>query len=44
VAKEEGWEILRFERLRRRLRLAGALVGAAALGGAGSLVARRVAA
>jgi len=44
VAKEEGWEILRFERLRRRLRVAGALVGAAALGGAGSLVARRVAA
>jgi HAD superfamily hydrolase (TIGR01490 family) len=44
VAKEEGWEILRFERLNRRLRFAGALVGAAALGGAGSLVARRVAA
>ena len=43
VAKEEGWEILRFERLHRRLRFAGALVGAAALGGAGSLVARRVA-
>jgi HAD superfamily hydrolase (TIGR01490 family) len=43
VAKEEGWEILRFERLNRRLRYAGALVGAAALGGAGSLVARRVA-
>jgi hypothetical protein len=44
VAKEEGWEILRFERLHRRLRFVGALVGAAALGGAGSLVARRVAA
>ena len=44
VAKEEGWEILRFERLNRRLRYAGALLGAAALGGAGSLVARRVAA
>jgi HAD superfamily hydrolase (TIGR01490 family) len=43
VAKEEGWEILRFEHLHRRLRFAGALVGAAALGGAGSLVARRVA-
>ena len=38
VAKQEGWEILRFERLNRRLRFAGALVGAAALGGAGSLV------
>ncbi len=44
VAREEDWEILRFERLNRRLRYAGALVGAAALGGAGSLVARRVAA
>src|SRR4051812_36649439 len=44
VAKEEGWEILRFERLRRRLRLAGALAAAAALGGAGSVVARRAAA
>ena len=43
IAREEGWEILRFERLHRRLRFAGALVGAAALGGAGSLVARRVA-
>jgi HAD superfamily hydrolase (TIGR01490 family) len=43
VAREEGWEVLRFERLHRRLRFAGALVGAAALGGAGSLVARRVA-
>ena len=44
MAREEGWEILRFERLHRRLRFAGALVGAAALGGAGSLVARRAAA
>ncbi len=43
VAKEEGWEILRFERLHRRLRFVGALVGAAALGGAGAVVARRVA-
>ena len=41
VAREEGWEILRFERLNRRLRYAGALAGAAALGGAGSLIARR---
>ena len=43
VAREEGWEVLRFERLNRRLRYVGALAGAAALGGAGSLVARRVA-
>ena len=40
VAREEGWEILRFERLNRRLRFAGALAGAAALGGAGSLIAQ----
>ena len=32
VAREEGWEILRFERLNRRLRYVGALVGR---GGAG---------
>ena len=32
MAREEGWEILRFERLNRRLRYAGALVGR---GGAG---------
>ena len=44
VAREEGWEILRFERLNRHLRYVGALAGAVALGGAGSLVARRVAA
>src|SRR5215212_7383669 len=44
VAKEEGWEILRFDRLGRRLRVVGALAAAAALGGAGSVVARRVAA
>jgi HAD superfamily hydrolase (TIGR01490 family) len=41
VAREEGWEVLRFERLNRRLRFAGALAGAAAVGGAGALVARR---
>jgi HAD superfamily hydrolase (TIGR01490 family) len=41
VAREEGWEVLRFERLNRRLRFMGALAGAAALGGAGSLIARR---
>jgi phosphoserine phosphatase len=42
VARAEGWEILRFERLGRRLRVAGATMGAAALGGVGSmLVVRR---
>src|SRR5436305_2245415 len=32
VAREGGWEIMRFDRLRRRLRLAGALTGVALLG------------
>ena len=42
VAAAEGWEVLRFDRLHRRLRLAGALAGAAALGGAAvPVVARR---
>jgi HAD superfamily hydrolase (TIGR01490 family) len=36
VAREEGWEILRFDRLGRRLRVAGAATAAAALGGLGS--------
>jgi phosphoserine phosphatase len=42
VAREEGWEVLRFDRLGRRLKTAVALAGAAAAGGAGSaaLVAR----
>ena len=33
IAREEGWEVLRFDRLGRRLTTAGALVGAAAAGG-----------
>ena len=41
VARAEGWEVLRFERLGRRLRVAGAAAGAAALGGLGSVVPRR---
>ena len=43
VAREEGWEILRFERLGRRLKAAVGLAGAAIAGGAGSaaLAARR---
>ena len=36
LAREEGWEVLRFERLGRRLKAAAALAGAAAAGGAGS--------
>jgi HAD superfamily hydrolase (TIGR01490 family) len=41
VARAEGWEIMRFERLRQRLRVAGVAAGAAALGGAASVVIAR---
>jgi HAD superfamily hydrolase (TIGR01490 family) len=36
TARENGWEVLRFDRLGRRLKAAAALAGAAAAGGAGS--------
>jgi HAD superfamily hydrolase (TIGR01490 family) len=41
VARAEGWEVLRFERLGRRLRVVGAAGVAAALGGLGSVVLSR---
>jgi HAD superfamily hydrolase (TIGR01490 family) len=41
VARSEGWEVLRFERLGRRLRVAGAAGLAAGLGGLGSVVLSR---
>jgi len=41
IAREEGWEVLRFERLGRRLVVAGAALTAAAVGGAGSLALAR---
>ncbi len=41
VAKAEGWDVLRFDRLGRRLRVAGAMTVAAALGGAGSVALQR---
>nr|WP_183344711.1 HAD-IB family hydrolase [Conexibacter arvalis] len=41
VAREEGWQVLRFERLGRRLALAGTAVAAVAIGGAGSLMVGR---
>jgi len=44
IARAEGWEILRFEKLGRRLRVAGAAALAAGLGGAGSIVVSRRAA
>jgi HAD superfamily hydrolase (TIGR01490 family) len=36
IAREEGWEVLRFDRLGRRLKAAAALGGAAVAGGVGS--------
>jgi HAD superfamily hydrolase (TIGR01490 family) len=41
VAREEGWEVVRFETLGRRLKIGGAALTAAAAGGVGSVVARR---
>lgn len=41
IAREEGWEILRFERLGRRLAIAGSIAAAATLGGLGSLALAR---
>jgi HAD superfamily hydrolase (TIGR01490 family) len=42
IARDEGWEILRFDRLGRCLRVAGAMTAAAAIGGLGSVaIARR---
>jgi phosphoserine phosphatase len=41
VAREEGWEVLRFERLGLRLRIGGAAVAVAALGGLGSFALSR---
>jgi HAD superfamily hydrolase (TIGR01490 family) len=38
IARDEGWDVLRFERLGRRLRV---VVGAAALGGVGSVAIQR---
>ena len=41
VAREQGWRVMRFEKLGRRLAIAGATVTAAALGGLGHLATRR---
>ena len=41
VAREEGWEVLRFDRLGRQLRVAAAALGAAAVGGIGSRALQR---
>jgi HAD superfamily hydrolase (TIGR01490 family) len=42
VAREEGWEIMRFDRLGRRLRVAFALSGVALLGVGGGYLAPRI--
>jgi HAD superfamily hydrolase (TIGR01490 family) len=41
IARQEGWEVMRFERLGRKLAIAGATALAAAAGGAGALASRR---
>ena len=41
VARAEGWDVLRFDRLGRRLRVAAAALAAAAVGGGSVAVARR---
>jgi HAD superfamily hydrolase (TIGR01490 family) len=41
VAKAEDWQVMRFERLGRRLAIAGATALAAAAGGVGALASRR---
>jgi HAD superfamily hydrolase (TIGR01490 family) len=44
VARAEGWQVMRFEKLGRKLAVAGATVTAALVGGGSALVARRRAA
>ena len=44
VAREEGWEVLRFDTLGRRLKVAAALLAFTAVGGAGGAARRRLAA
>lgn len=41
IARQRGWQVMRFERLGRRIAIGGAVLGAAALGGAGSWAAAR---
>jgi HAD superfamily hydrolase (TIGR01490 family) len=41
VAAEEGWQVMRFEKLGRRLAIVGTTVAAAALGGMGTALASR---
>ena len=42
IAREEGWQIMRFDKLARRLRLAAAAAGLAAVAGAGGYLSARL--
>ena len=41
IARQESWQVMRFERLGRKLAVAGATALAATAGGAGALASRR---
>jgi phosphoserine phosphatase len=41
IARGEGWRVMRFEKLGRKLAIAGATVLAAAAGGLGAMASRR---
>jgi HAD superfamily hydrolase (TIGR01490 family) len=41
IARQEGWQVMRFEKLGRKLAIAGATALAAAAGGAGAIASRR---
>jgi HAD superfamily hydrolase (TIGR01490 family) len=41
IARQEGWQVMRFEKLGRKLAIVGATALAAAAGGAGALASRR---
>jgi hypothetical protein len=41
VAKREGWRVMRFERLGRRLAIGGVTLAAGAIGGSGTWLAAR---
>ncbi|MEA2406432.1 MAG: hypothetical protein QOE69_551, partial [Thermoleophilaceae bacterium] len=42
VARAEGWQVMTFDRLRRRVRIAGAVAGLGAVGAGGGYVAARL--
>ena len=42
VAREEGWQVMTFDRLRRRVRIAGTVAGLGAAGAGGGYVAARL--